>query len=626
MKKIFFQIILCCICFLSYSQTYVLNGDADSLNATEVRLTEQTTNQGGSLWYQTRLDLRYDFSITAELNLGVLDGGGADGIAFVLQPLSSDLGGLGGGIGYYGIDPSLAVEFDTWYNGDRNDPIEDHLAFMQDGDVTHGTPENSGPVYALPNIEDGLYHTATFTWNATAHTLTVQYLGMTYLYTGDIINTIFGGNPYVYWGFTGATGAAINDQRVQITASSFIEEMKISAVITPASCPGKDDGSIDITVTGGTGGYKFSWNIGSFSEDISGLSAGNYTVKVTDNNGVTVASTFTVTENADTQNPVLNCPADQKLCFNSSGTYTIPKATATDNCGLGAMKFEITGETTRSGTGDDASGNFNTGTSTITWTVTDANGNSASCNTTITINNNMVITVPDVFGVSPGGSANTIYLGYGPSSLTLTANPSGGTPPYSYSWSTGDLSQSTTITSTTVGCHTYTVTVTDAAGCEAKKDIKVCVVDVRCGHKMDKVLVCHVPPGNPANSHTICISPSAVPTHLSHGDLLGVCNQVFLSSARKNEFVREESNQPEMKLLGNPTKGNFTLQLNNFKETNAVIWIVNSKGGIVEKRQLQLRNTISNISFNLNKHPSGIYMVKVIIEGKVQTHKLILQR
>jgi len=38
-----------------------------------------------------------------------------------------------------------------------------------------------------------------------------------------------------------------------------------------------------------------------------------------------------------------------------------------------------------------------------------------------------------------------------------------------------------------------------------------------------KVVMCHVPPGNPANAHSITISPSAVPAHLAHGDYFGCC-------------------------------------------------------------------------------------------------------
>lgn len=39
----------------------------------------------------------------------------------------------------------------------------------------------------------------------------------------------------------------------------------------------------------------------------------------------------------------------------------------------------------------------------------------------------------------------------------------------------------------------------------------------------DKVAVCHLPLGNPAQMHTISIAPEALPAHLGHGDFLGVC-------------------------------------------------------------------------------------------------------
>ena len=39
----------------------------------------------------------------------------------------------------------------------------------------------------------------------------------------------------------------------------------------------------------------------------------------------------------------------------------------------------------------------------------------------------------------------------------------------------------------------------------------------------DKVEICHIPPGNPANAHTIVVDDSAVPAHLAHGDYLGEC-------------------------------------------------------------------------------------------------------
>lgn len=38
-----------------------------------------------------------------------------------------------------------------------------------------------------------------------------------------------------------------------------------------------------------------------------------------------------------------------------------------------------------------------------------------------------------------------------------------------------------------------------------------------------KVCICHIPPGNPSNLHTICVGEAAVPAHLAHGDYLGEC-------------------------------------------------------------------------------------------------------
>ncbi|WP_300564902.1 hypothetical protein [Flavobacterium sp.] len=40
----------------------------------------------------------------------------------------------------------------------------------------------------------------------------------------------------------------------------------------------------------------------------------------------------------------------------------------------------------------------------------------------------------------------------------------------------------------------------------------------------EKVIVCHIPPGNPANAHDIEISINALPAHLAHGDYEGGCH------------------------------------------------------------------------------------------------------
>jgi hypothetical protein len=81
---------------------------------------------------------------------------------------------------------------------------------------------------------------------------------------------------------------------VNITEPSAIVTSVLQNNVT---CNGGTDGSIDLTVTGGTAPYTFDWNNGTYTtEDISGLSPGQYAGAITDANGCSVNQTVTITE------------------------------------------------------------------------------------------------------------------------------------------------------------------------------------------------------------------------------------------------------------------------------------------------------------------------------------------
>ncbi|MBK9109737.1 MAG: hypothetical protein IPM92_15530 [Saprospiraceae bacterium] len=105
-------------------------------------LTEENFGQTGSIWYEDKVSLHSSFDIYFDINLGCLDAQGADGIAFVFQPISTSIGVSGGGLGYQGVMPSLAVEFDTYHNGNYTDPIFDHVAIIRNGNVDHASGDN----------------------------------------------------------------------------------------------------------------------------------------------------------------------------------------------------------------------------------------------------------------------------------------------------------------------------------------------------------------------------------------------------------------------------------------------------------------------------------------------------
>ncbi|APA00801.1 polysaccharide lyase family 8 super-sandwich domain-containing protein [Flavobacterium commune] len=121
--------------------------------------------------------------------------------------------------------------------------------------------------------------------------------------------------------------------------------------------------------------------------------------------------------------------------------------------------------------------------------------------------------IPDVYAMDPSVDLkNTLYIGYGPSSLTLTALVLDNQAE-AYSWNTG--AKTATIEVSEAG--TYTVTITYAGGGHASASITINTLDVSCGNNTDKVQICH-------NGKIICVAKSAVQSHLDHGDHLGTCS------------------------------------------------------------------------------------------------------
>ncbi|MGZ5134464.1 MAG: lectin-like domain-containing protein, partial [Flavitalea sp.] len=146
------------------------------------------------------------------------DATGADGMVFVLQPISTSIGTIGSGIGFMGVTPSIGVTIDTWQNTDINDPSYDHIAIHKNGNLDHLSGNNlAGPVTAIDgndNIEDCKWHILGVSWDAVSKTLKADIDGVERVKsTIDLVNDVFSGDPKVFWGFTAATGGANNHQR-----------------------------------------------------------------------------------------------------------------------------------------------------------------------------------------------------------------------------------------------------------------------------------------------------------------------------------------------------------------------------------------------------------------------------
>lgn len=230
------------------------------------------------------------------------------------------------------------------------------------------------------------------------------------------------------------------------TASYTVTEpaaISITTAISNVSCNGNSDGSIDITATGGSLPYNFVWADGPISEDRTTLSAGTYTVNLTDNNMCTASATATINQPAalaiSTTKTNGTCATGGSISISITGGTGIPTYSWSNN------------ETTQN------ISNLSAGTYTVTATY--SNGCSITASDSVAGTSPVAITHTKV--------DNTICFGDSAGSIDLTVT--GGTGNYTYAWSNGanteDISNLT--------ARNYFITVTDAGNCSATALIKI---------------------------------------------------------------------------------------------------------------------------------------------------------
>ncbi|MEM9921733.1 MAG: T9SS type A sorting domain-containing protein [Bacteroidota bacterium] len=117
---------------------------------------------------------------------------------------------------------------------------------------------------------------------------------------------------------------ALGNQEIQsfsLTSPSDLE--MILTEVQDVSCFGGSDGLLKVQVAGGVPPYSYSWSTNNSSTNcIVGMSAGDYSVTVTDNNGCTIESLYTVSEPEDAV--AVTIEVDQFACNNEGALAAIP--------------------------------------------------------------------------------------------------------------------------------------------------------------------------------------------------------------------------------------------------------------------------------------------------------------
>ncbi len=206
--------------------------------------------------------------------------------------------------------------------------------------------------------------------------------------------------------------------------------------VSGISCPGAADGVVKVPAFGGTPPYFFTWNTGAPDSVLTGLSAGQYYVTVTDANGCSRTGgaslpgpeEFSIT--AEASEPLCGADADGHIRLSISGG-TPPYSVFWNNGRGGPVVEGLSG------------GNYQA-------TVLDANG----CRDSL----RLTLEAPPVLEAGIDTAEPSCY---GSTDGELLAEASGGIPPYSYTWSNG--AEGPVLEELPAG--PYSLSLTDANGC-----------------------------------------------------------------------------------------------------------------------------------------------------------------
>lgn len=239
-----------------------------------------------------------------------------------------------------------------------------------------------------------------------------------------------------------SSGSAVDTSAaVEVSVNPSIS---FSSSSIPVTCFGGNNGIAVVSVSNGAAPYSYAWTGGGTTATVSGLSAGTYTCTITDANACTASRSITITQ--PTALTASASSVDTRCHDGNDG-----QASVTPIGGTAPYTFSWSNGAATQTTSGLQAGNYSV-------TITDNKG----CTTT----RQAIVSEPDAIQTALSATATNCF---GSSNGEAHALISGGTPPYSLSWSNGSVAAAMA----NIPAGSYTLTVTDANGCTASGGVNV---------------------------------------------------------------------------------------------------------------------------------------------------------
>lgn len=382
----------------------------------------------------------------------------------------------------------------------------------------------------------------------------------------------------------------------QLVTGQTIEEplpLNVDFSVNDVTCNGNSDGEVNVSVNGGTAAYSYDWSNGQTSQNAINLSAGVYTLDVTDDNGCVetiqasveqpnLLNYFATVEDVDCNGEATgsinintvggtlpynfnwsNGATSQNINNINAGTYTLDLTDANgcivsnshtvseplDAVSVSLTKIDVNcfegsdGEISSNVNGGVAPYNFqwsNFNQGVLPYGTQNINGILADDYTLVVVDNNGCQANASIVVDQPATpvSDNPIIVDvdcHGDNTGEVNPNIQGGTAPYNFNWSNGTMTQ----VNGNLVANSYTLVVTDDNGCTFQNDYKV---------------------DEPENPIAIALSVEDV---LCHGDATGAVSSAVTGGTAGYNY--SWSNGANTQNINGVIADNYTLEITDAK-------------------------------------------------------------